>query len=56
MAELLIVKSKVKEYADGLNIASDFVESLNSEVLSIVQKACVRAQANGRKTVQAKDL
>ena len=56
MVENLVVKSKVKEAVEDLNVSADFVEKLNEEVLSLVKKACVRAKDNGRKTVQAKDL
>jgi len=52
----LIVKVKVKEYAKGCNVGGDFVAALDDYCTEIVKKACERAQANGRKTVMAKDL
>lgn len=52
----LIVKAKIKETAKGMNVSSDFADALNSEVQSMVKRACQRADANGRKTVQARDL
>jgi histone H3/H4 len=56
MAEMIVVKSKVKEVAKGSNVAGDFAEALNSMAVSEVKRAAERAEANGRKTVQAKDV
>lgn len=52
----LVVKAKVKEAAKGMNVASDFADALDTEVQGMVKRACKRADANGRKTVQARDL
>ena len=56
----LIVKAKIKEVAkvDGkaLNVSADLAEKLNGKVEAMVKEACVRAKANGRNTVMAKDL
>lgn len=52
----LVVKAKVKEAAKGMNVASDFADALDAEVQNIVKRACKRADANGRKTVQSRDL
>jgi len=56
MAEMIIVKSKIKEVVKDCNVAGDFAEGLNEVVTSLVKKSVERAQANGRKTVQKKDL
>ncbi|MFT4244497.1 MAG: hypothetical protein ACMXYB_03525 [Candidatus Woesearchaeota archaeon] len=56
MVEMVIVKSKLKEIADECNVGSDFAEALNLSVVSEVKKATSRAQANGRKTVQGRDV
>lgn len=56
MAENLVVKAKIKEVAKGSNVASDFAEALNVKVVELVKAAVIRADANGRKTVMAKDL
>lgn len=56
MADNLVVKAKVKEAVKGMNVSGDFVDALNSEVQDLVNKAVDRAEHNGRKTVQAKDL
>ena len=52
----LIVKAKVKEHTKGCNVGGDFVAALDGYAAEAVKKACERAQANGRKTVMAKDL
>lgn len=58
--DTLIVKSKVREYikSKGCNTAGDLVDgnALNDAIKEIIDKAVARAQANGRKTVQAKDI
>ncbi len=53
---MLVVKSKIKEAVQDLNVSSDFSEALDKTVDELVQKAVERAKANGRKTVQARDL
>jgi len=54
--EVLIVKNAVKEAAGDKNVSSDFYEKLDEEVKELIGKAVERAEANGRKTVQARDL
>ena len=56
MADMVIVKSKIKEVANGCNVGSDFAEALNGAVVEEIKKAAVRAEANGRKTVQGRDV
>ena len=57
MADLdLIVKSKIKEAVKDLNIASEVAEALNKKVISLLHDASERAKANGRRTLQARDL
>jgi len=53
---MLVVKSKIKEHCGDLNVAGDLANALDKEVETLIQKACERAKANGRKTVQARDL
>jgi len=55
MAEMIVVKSKIKELAGDCNVAGDFAEALNKVAVKLVKNAAKRAEANGRKTVQAKD-
>lgn len=52
----LIVKSAVKDAVDEQNVASDFYEALDEEVAELIEDAAERAEANGRKTVQPRDL
>jgi len=56
MAELLVVRSKIKDFAKNMNVAGDFAESLSAKVEVLVKEACKRASENGRKTVQSRDL
>jgi histone H3/H4 len=51
-----IVKAKIKEIAGDFNVAGDVAEALNKKVEQMVKDACGRAEANGRKTIMAKDL
>ena len=53
---MLVVKSKVKDEAEGHNVSGDFAESLNEMLVWTVEQACARAEANGRKTVGPRDL
>ncbi|MFX0070377.1 MAG: hypothetical protein ACFFAO_04730 [Candidatus Hermodarchaeota archaeon] len=59
-AEALFVKSKVREYikSKGCNTSGDLIDgdSLNNAIIEVLDKAIARAKANGRKTVQEKDL
>ena len=52
----LIIKSKIKEAVSGLNVASEVAEALNKKVVLLLQDAVARAKANGRRTLQARDL
>lgn len=52
----LIVKSKIKEVVKDLNVGSDVADALEKEVEAILKKAAERAKANGRRTLQARDL
>jgi histone H3/H4 len=57
--EMLIVKSKVKDYAKTLgdfNVSSEFYEEFNLRVAEMVKKAAKRAKQNKRKTIAARDV
>lgn len=60
MSELLVTATKVKEYAKTVGndvcVAGDFSEGLSKKVEELIKTAVERANANGRKTVQVKDL
>lgn len=52
----LIVKSNVKESLGTTNVSADFYDALDEEVAELLERAAQRAEANGRKTVQPRDL
>lgn len=56
MAELLVVRSKIKEAAKGMNVSGDFADALSEKVRELVADAVRRAKANKRSTVQSRDL
>jgi histone H3/H4 len=53
---MLVVKSKIKDYATDLNVAGDFAEALDKRIEALILEACTRCKSNGRKTIQARDL
>ncbi|MFX0073600.1 MAG: hypothetical protein ACFFAO_21185 [Candidatus Hermodarchaeota archaeon] len=59
-SEPLFVKSKVREFIKGkdCNTSSGVLDgdSLNSIIMTMLDKAVKRAKDNGRKTVKARDL
>lgn len=52
----LIIKSKIKSAVPELSVAAEVAEALNKKVLKILEDASLRAKANGRRTLQARDL
>ncbi len=60
IADVLFVKSKVRDYikSKGCNTSGDVIDgpALNNAIVAILDAAIGRAKANGRKTVQEKDL
>ncbi len=58
--EVLFVKSKIREYikSKDCNTSGDVIDgpALNEAIVTILDAAIGRAKANGRKTVQEKDL
>jgi len=53
---MLVVKAKIKDYCTGYNVAGDFSDALNEKCAQMIKDAVKRAEANGRRTVMAKDL
>jgi histone H3/H4 len=53
---MLVVKSKVKEVVKGHNVSGDFADALNELIVWCVEQGCERAKANGRRTLQARDI
>jgi histone H3/H4 len=56
MAELLVVRSKIKDVAKGVNVSGDFAEALSKEVEKLIKRAVERAKANKRGTIKPRDL
>ncbi|MBS3150257.1 DUF1931 domain-containing protein [Candidatus Woesearchaeota archaeon] len=56
MTESLVVRSKIKEYVKDMNVAGDFSDALSKKCESLIKEAIERAKANGRRTVQSRDL
>ena len=58
--ESYIIKGKVREYikSKGCNTSSSLTDgnALNIIIMKIIDKAILRAKANGRKTVQPRDI
>lgn len=57
-AEALLVGSKVKAILKdhGCNTGGDALDGLNTWAHWLIEQACKRAEANGRKTVRAHDF
>lgn len=56
MGDLVVVRSKIKEHAEGMNVASSLADALSAEVVALIKKAGERAKANKRSTIQPRDL
>ena len=58
MAEMLVVKSKVREYAKKkkMSFGGDAADALSREVARLIDKAIERAKANRRSTVKGRDI
>lgn len=52
----LIIKSKIKSAVPELSVAGEVPDALNKKVKEMLDKAAERAKANGRRTLQARDL
>jgi len=52
----IIIKSKIKEAVPELQVAGEVADALNRKVGHLLKEASERAKANGRKTLQARDL
>ena len=52
----IIIKSKIKDVIPDLSISSEVAESLDKKVIQLLKDAAERAKANGRRTLQARDL
>ena len=52
----LVVASKIKEVVKDLQVSSEVADALNEKVAKLLEEAAERAKANGRRTIQARDL
>ena len=52
----IVVRTKIKEYVKDLNVAAEVGEALDKVVEELLKKGVERAKANGRRTLQARDL
>ena len=52
----VIVKSAVRDLVKGkFNVSNEFLKRLDVDVAAMVRRAADRANANGRKTLKARD-
>ena len=52
----VIVKSAVRDLVKGkFNVSDEFLKRLDADVATMVRRAADRANANGRKTLKARD-
>jgi len=56
MSDIVVVRSKIKDYAEGMNVAGDFADALSEKVIALIKEAAKRAKENGRKTLKPYDL
>lgn len=56
--DVLVVASKVKSYmhAKKMNASADAISSLSERVYGLLDQACDRSKANGRKTIKSQDI
>jgi histone H3/H4 len=52
----LVIKSKIKSAVPDMSVAGEVPDALNKKVKEILDQARERAKANGRRTLQARDL
>ncbi len=52
----IIIKSKIKDAVPDLNVAAEVADVLDKKVLQLLKEAAERAKANGRRTIQARDI
>ena len=56
MTDSLVVRSKLKEYIKDMNVSGDFSEALSKKCEQLIKDAIEREKANGRRTVQSRDI
>jgi len=53
---MLVVRAKLKDVAEGCNVAGDLAEALNNALNKCLLKAVERAKENKRNTAMGKDV
>jgi len=56
MGKSLVVKSAVRSHLKGMRASGDFFTALDKAVGMKLDRAIVRAKANGRKTLRPADI
>ena len=62
MVDSLVVRSRLKEVVNKYgkdkvsNISGDFAQELSKKVEELIAQAVKRAESNGRRTVQSRDI
>jgi hypothetical protein len=58
MGDSLVVRSKIRELAKKkkMNLGGDASDALSKEVARLIERAAVRASANRRSTIKARDI
>ena len=56
MGELVVVRSKIKDVAKGMNVSGDFADALSEKVEMLIKEAVRRSKENKRSTIQPRDL
>lgn len=56
--EMLLVQSKVREEIrkKDLRVSDEFVNALNDELYTLIERAIARCNGNGRKTLAKSDV
>jgi histone H3/H4 len=53
----VVVKRRVKELVKKeVRVSDEFLKRLDADVAALINRACERARASGRKTLKARDL
>ena len=52
----LIVRSKIKEACEGMNVSGAVADALDNKVGQLLKDAVERAKANKRKTIMPQDI
>jgi len=56
MENNIVIRSKIKDFCEGMSVAAELGDTLNNKVIAMLKEATERAKSNGRKTVMPKDL